>query len=394
MRFVVIADDVTGAALTAAKMRTALPSVNVYLRLPALLTSADRVSVISTDSRRLSSDAAWSRVESVARAAVQQADIRIGKFVDSALRGHVRAEIEAVLGVTPVSHALVVPAQPDAGRITRGGRHYVMGVPVHETSLGRDPLFPLPDSEVVRIMGPGTVPVAAIPISTVRAGPEHVRREVERVAPGIVVCDAETEEDLDALAEAAVEGPFLPAGSASFLAAFARRLFPDYQRAPVLLIIGTRMLATLQQLHEVTAAGAACLVSVDIESALRDGTVLSGLVDRARSLLRAGRSVALTVVPAVTAPRDTAWIIGQLVVNLGLEPLAGLLVSGGDTAALVLSALDAEGLEIVGEIPGGVVQARVLGGLNHRLAFATKSGAAGGPAALADAIRYLQTCKD
>lgn len=62
------------------------------------------------------------------------------KKIDSTLRGHVRVEIEAALGAyREMGHAqavaVVAPAFPAMGRMTRDGRHYVHGVPLETGSL-------------------------------------------------------------------------------------------------------------------------------------------------------------------------------------------------------------------------------------------------------------------
>jgi uncharacterized protein YgbK (DUF1537 family) len=64
------------------------------------------------------------------------------------------------------------------------------------------------------------------------------------------------------------------------------------------------------------------------------------------------------------------------------EPAGAILVTGGDTAALVCRALSAEAIELEGEILVGLPWGRIVGGPFEGKPIATKSGAFGAPDAL------------
>jgi uncharacterized protein YgbK (DUF1537 family) len=64
------------------------------------------------------------------------------KKVDSALRGHVEAELQAMLEVLPYESALYLPANPSKGRIIEHGQYTLNGRPLHETDFAVDPEFP------------------------------------------------------------------------------------------------------------------------------------------------------------------------------------------------------------------------------------------------------------
>src|SRR3712207_5328518 len=127
-RAFVVADDITGANTSAARMMTGGLSARTVVELdeiePALRTMD--VVAVSTSSRDLPAAEAAARV----RAAMQAAgDVPfVAKRVDSTLRGNVGAELDAVLdALGDTSRALVVPAFPTAGRTTVGGVQHVDG---------------------------------------------------------------------------------------------------------------------------------------------------------------------------------------------------------------------------------------------------------------------------
>lgn len=59
----------------------------------------------------------------------------IYKKTDSALRGNIGAELGALVAASGQKILPFVPAFPQMNRITKGGIHYIDGVPVTESSF-------------------------------------------------------------------------------------------------------------------------------------------------------------------------------------------------------------------------------------------------------------------
>ena len=137
----VIADDITGAAEMAGIAHRLGLSVSMSTN-PKDLPPCD-VSVIATDTRSMTETEA---AEVSAKTAVALADMNsvehIFKKTDSALRGHVVAELEALLRCSQYIQALYIPANPSKGRIIRDGVYYISGTPLDETDFSFDPEFP------------------------------------------------------------------------------------------------------------------------------------------------------------------------------------------------------------------------------------------------------------
>ena len=116
------------------------------------------------------------------------------KKIDSTLRGHVGAEVRAALGAWQADAlAIVASAFPETGRTTIGGRQFVNGVRVEQPSVGSALEAAGIRSEHVDLtVGPGR---------NRRCG--HSGSGGRRV--NALVCDAETDDDLDAVVRAGVQ---------------------------------------------------------------------------------------------------------------------------------------------------------------------------------------------
>ncbi|WP_205328400.1 four-carbon acid sugar kinase family protein [Glycomyces sp. YM15] len=189
----------------------------------AFATGANAVYVL-TNTRSLDPDTAEQRNREVAAAALAAAG-RAGKrltFVsrsDSTLRGHFPLEtdvlteaIEAHGGAAP-AFTLLVPAFPDAGRITVRGVHYWVvdgeATPVGDTPFAQDATFGFRSSDLREWVAEKTggrvsaADVAALTVDIIRAGAEAVADFLRALSEGtIVAVDAVDETDMRVLAVA------------------------------------------------------------------------------------------------------------------------------------------------------------------------------------------------
>ena len=76
----------------------------------------------------------------------------IFKKTDSVLRGHVAAELEALMRLTGKSDTLLIPQNPSKGRIVKDGIYYINGTPLNQTSFAYDPEFPAKTAEAKKLL--------------------------------------------------------------------------------------------------------------------------------------------------------------------------------------------------------------------------------------------------
>ncbi len=155
---IVIADDITGAAEIAGIAFQQGQKVNLVCDIPTVTNQM--MTVIATDSRSMTEKEA---IKETFRIASGLQDQLVFKKTDSALRGHVVAELTALMEVTHKERAVYLPANPSKGRIISHGIYYINGKPLHETDFSYDPEFPaytsslrerFPDAESKGIMMP------------------------------------------------------------------------------------------------------------------------------------------------------------------------------------------------------------------------------------------------
>lgn len=169
---IVIADDITGAAEIAGIAHSLGQQVRL---LCGCSVGSERVAaydtvVIATDTRSMTEAEAAKETRRVA-AHPSPLTSQLFKKTDSALRGHVVAELKALMQATGYRRAVYLPANPSKGRIIRAGTYFIDSTPIHETDFSFDPEFPattsvlrerFPDAEASGIIMPDAESTADI----------------------------------------------------------------------------------------------------------------------------------------------------------------------------------------------------------------------------------------
>lgn len=304
---VILADDLTGALDTAAPFAARGLHVEVALSLSAIaeaLSETPAVLSINLASREIGVDAA--RRAAAAALAALPADIRLFKKVDSRLKGHIAAELDAL----SYRASLVAPAIPSFGRIVADGC---------VTGFGVD---------------------APISIAE-KLGSHGVRATVPDIA-------AQSEMSLW-LERADEMGVDLLVGARGLAEALAERMSGQ---APVraaeipagrgLFVIGSRDPITLAQIAALRGVG-------ELRYLPAPNGELAGV--------RADDS-ALTLVQAVpgegtASPEDVSRALAESVCPVLTDAASTLLLSGGATAEAVLKRMGIVRFRLLGEcLPG------------------------------------------
>jgi uncharacterized protein YgbK (DUF1537 family) len=402
-RVLVVADDLSGAADCAITWVPWGLDVVVALDATADVGAAD-VLAVDTDSRRAAPAAAAAATREAVRRHAGPACRVLYKKIDSTLRGNVGVEIAAAAGAG--RFALFAPAFPAAGRTMEGGGVVVAGTPLAATALwrleggGRDP-------DPVAMLAAAGLATAVAPLALVRGGGLAPWLH-DRVAEGFraAACDAATEADLAAIAEAgaALDRPLLWVGSGG-LARHLRAVTgvgataaPATPRRPpgrpVLVAVGSVSAVSRHQLAAVAARpGAAHLeIAPEVLLAAQESRSWQAIARRLDGLLAdpALSAVAVSIRAAVgddPAIRGAALAgaLGRLLAPR-LASAGGLVATGGETARALLGAAGVAGLRLVGEVEPGVPLGIALG---SGLALVTKAGAFGNEATLARCVAAL-----
>jgi D-threonate/D-erythronate kinase len=337
-RIAVIADDLTSAADGAAPF--VARGMNARIGRGELPRQAAAVVSVDSGSRSASSSQAFERVT---RLTAQLAGCAVlYKTVDSTLRGHVTAELEACFAASGRTSLVFAPAFPEAGRTTVDGIQLVDGVPVADSSYGQDPVHPARHSALADLV-PGSIRNATL-------------------------IDAVTQEELDAKI-AAIGDPesVLWLGSPGMAVALARR-FVTVQTAP----------AAIQA------------ISNDVLVVIGSANPRS---HRQAELVRELAGVTLLRGPAVRE-RDPAALLRKIAADAARElrdPRFGALIAtGGDTMEEILDLLNVREFEILQELEPGFPLAFAMLDDGRPLLLAMKAGGFGSDDAVQRAIARIR----
>ena len=223
---VIIADDLTGEADCAAQFSsffdaTVLVFYLNFSRTTALgLSSSLQASAVYTNSRALGIYPARRRLGSITQRLARSGPQWLYKKVDSCLRGNLGAETEALMDVLNYELSIIAPAFPEKGRITVDGVHRVHGIPVGKTEISRDPVSPVTESSLLRVVDSQTrYRVGHVAWRFLENGETGLRAEIEcHMHAGIrhIVFDTTCRAHLDQIARLVFTSHcrMLPVGSA------------------------------------------------------------------------------------------------------------------------------------------------------------------------------------
>lgn len=381
MAVTVIADDLTGACDAGALFAGRQP-VPVFLRTIAT-DQGWPAAAVDTESRALGpAEAATLMRWTAAGLAERLASGNVFKKIDSTFRGPIAAELDALLDSMGVSAALVCPAFPAQGRTVLNGMLMVKGVPAHESPAGLDSAYPGPTSDLLEILSRGLAhgsrhPVGLLPLKEVRGGAEELRRGLSG-RRGLIVADAETDADLEALAaEAFTQRSLLLAGSAGLAGALsaALGLTPRPVACPPpggwLILAGSRHPSTRAQIAALETAGVA---------GARLTTAGEADLDSVIAALRRGEPAFMATPdgPAGASREMAATLASRALRAMAATPVI-VAVTGGDTAHALMRASGAARLELVGAPARGLALGHLVATDGSTLPILTKAGGFGSP---------------
>ena len=201
---IVIADDITGAAEMAGIAFSQGQQVSLVCGGSICCDNiAAQTTVIATDTRSMTEAEAVAETHRILCKAecgmanpshLSPLTPHLFKKTDSALRGHVVAELSILMQTTDYERAIYLPANPSKGRIIKDGVYYINGKAIHETDFSFDPEFPAKTSVLKE-------------------------RFPDAEAKGIIMPDAESEEDIQKVIAKYNDGKTLFAGAADLFSA-------------------------------------------------------------------------------------------------------------------------------------------------------------------------------
>ena len=202
MKTLVVADDITGANdIAVMYAKSGLKTVTYTCGTETLFQAGEAVCVADTDSRFLEPEEAYRRVYDAVELAPD-----CDRYFDkqcSVFRGNIGAEFDAMLDALGEDFAVVVPGYPENGRTTINSIHHVHGVELAQSQFRNDPVHPMKESDMCRILASQTRRrVGAITVEDLDKGAEHLKKALEqaRQTNQYVIFDTRDEKDLALIA--------------------------------------------------------------------------------------------------------------------------------------------------------------------------------------------------
>ena len=411
-RWFILADDLTGAADSAiAFARRRIPARVIWGDVRAEDHAEAMVLAYDVATRELGGTQAALRHAEVTRRFLRPGT-RLFKKIDSTLRGNPAEEVAAMLDVMladePSLRVVLAPSFPAMGRTVHGGELQVHGIPLPYTEYwreGRDASL----ANLVNLVESAGLAARHLPLSTIRADVSILRAAL---APGstrrqaVMVCDAETEGDLDRIAQAALDDgvPTFFIGSAGLAHALAQRVSQagaprtaPHRGEPssrgALVVVGSRTRTSRASLAALSALPNVQRISVDDVLLVGDPHTapLVALAQAASNWLVAGVDVVVDIVQPELAPNAGNPRLVSTLARL-LAPAAreasALVATGGETATALLARLGVQAIKLVDEIEPGVPLGLTLGEIS--IPAVTKAGGFGNEESLTRIITRLR----
>ncbi len=341
---IVIADDITGAAEMAGISCSYGFKTELVVSTDVAMPPCD-VLVIATDTRSMTVEEAVSYTRTLAKRISQEQakrkeEILLFKKTDSAMRGHVMAELAALLSETQYKQALWIPANPSKGRTIHHGMYYIDGKPISETDFSFDPEFPALSSCIAERFPQASDIKVQIPDAT---------------------CRADINNSVKGLSEDA-----LPAGAADFFSAWIegmghRHVVPrtfDMPNNNVIVVCGSTQSQPSSWDMEISN------MPLEVYDGVSNATTWSS---NAEAIYKKHHAIVLAIAHrhltgrevAVRLRHETAIVVSRLV---AIHRPAELVIEGGATAYSCLKEIGWQKFQVIGEVAPGVVRMTAPGG--------------------------------
>jgi len=402
MPLIIVADDLTGAADSAARCYHAGLMADIYLA-PTEEALPGGAAAFSTDSRYLSPEAAGQQVSAVISALSISQSATWYKKIDSTLRGNIGAELDAMLklltpqGAQPC--AVICPAFPAQGR------GLVDGYLAHATTPARTLHLPtLLAEQTAR-------PLVALALATVRSGVPHLAAQLaqaQQAGVELFVVDAVHDTDLDILLDAtrlALPHALL-CGSAGLVEPLARAYAgqhgpprpvaepPTLLRRPVLAVIGSGSAMAHRQIDALRSAADARLVAarlVTVQPGMTNPVLGEALAEQNDDwIVHLPQPDATDILEGAAARQlvaELATVAEQMAHRL--QP-ATLIIIGGDTAVHLLSRFGIVRLTVLAELMPGIPLLAGVDTAGRDWHIITKAGNFGDPATLVKLLHFVR----
>lgn len=361
-RFIILADDLTGAADSAVALAGADGEATVLLDPGLAMDAPTSIVALDLDTRSMHADQAYACVAHAANRIPP--DVGVFKKIDSTLRGHIGAELTALAAaMSGPALCIVAPAHPELGRTQENGRLIIHGMDADPATLWPDGKGGFQHGISTALTEHGfdclDIGLAELRRDTVGDLALIMKRAMHHAKPA-VICDAQTTSDLRRIAEAALNLDLrcIMVGSAGL----AQALQEVMQDSPVpppmpaslnmlgggtLFLAGSYSAAAAEQVHQLAAQANVEHLALAVDALLT--RIANKDAERIDNALSQGKDLLLSISTqdGVQSDISRALAKGMARIAAPLVPrMAAVVCCGGDTSRALLTELGAHALQV------------------------------------------------
>lgn len=381
-----LADDFSGALEVGAAWKKHGIPIDIVFDLP-VREDGDAVVGYSSETRNASCEEAE---EGLTQALEEVGNDRLCyKKIDSTMRGPVGAELRVIRDAYPDRPILFSPANASVGREVREGKLYVEDKPVSESAFRHDPVWPIAEDRIAKIIiDTGGPDALAVPVGSDREESANRLRKAWENSP-IAVVDSSTQAELEEWSMVAheVSNDFLGCGSGGLANALVstgvlsdlKAISGDSYSGPgkVLIVVGSMHPTSRDQIDCVTESTRLPVEWLSIE---KEGSQEW----RQNALMQQGALILSTELPSVDKPLGFKEVhkhseqLAHIASELFSDGLVDtLFLTGGETARTVVDQLNGFKLQIQDEFAPGVSVSEFTSGDGRSLRLIVKPGGFG-----------------
>jgi 2-keto-3-deoxygluconate transporter len=418
-KILIIADDFTGANDTGVQFSMShLRSIVITNKdfIEKTLNDCD-VLVVDTESRFDDKETAYRKTHELGKIVKEKNIKYIYKKLDSTFRGNIGAEISGIMDSLEINHAILVPALPSYGRITKNGSVYVKGVLLAETEIADDPKTPVRESFIPKIISHQTdKKIEVINYDDVLAGEQNLIQKVrQHIKNGIqvIVIDAQEKEDLDLIASAisTIKEKVLFVGTSGLAEYLKKHFIIVKEKKSNIIIAGSVSEVTRKQIDYAKEKLAIMLIDINTEKLLTKEKKWEK--NRIINIIKESSQKGEDIIIRSASSKDIVDKCFEKGQEYGLDRfqvseiissflgeiaryiiqeirINGILFTGGDTAIKAAQCLNISGTIIHDEIIPGVPYGHFAEEQYKNIIIVSKAGGFGNEDALIQVLNFLK----
>jgi len=206
-KIIVIADDLTGATNAASYFAENCKDIPVFIDSNSIakkeldFLKKHDVIIFNTNTRTAGKDPAQLSVKRLCGLISGFGEIILVKKIDTAFRGNVAAELDAILTTTERKFCFIISAIPSMNRITIGGFQIIEGKKLESSEFLNDPYGKIRSSYIPDILGSRFKNrIGIVKLEDIRRGADSIRQKVKEYlgkGKNILVFDSSRDSDIE-----------------------------------------------------------------------------------------------------------------------------------------------------------------------------------------------------